>query len=56
MYDNSADVEMGSPIPDPVLVLDMQDGRLLWPGSEDEKALRHTPDWAKPLVEAALIG
>jgi predicted ABC-type ATPase len=56
VYDNSTDVAIGSPIPDPVLVLEMQDGRLVWPASDDEDALRQTPDWAKPLVEAALIG
>ena len=56
VYDNSADVKIGSPIPDPVLVLEMQDGRPVWPASDDENALRHTPDWAKSLVEAALIG
>jgi predicted ABC-type ATPase len=56
VYDNRANVEMGSPIPDPVLVLEMLDGRSVWPVSDDEKALRHTPDWAKALVEAALIG
>jgi len=56
VYDNSAEVDVGSPIPDPVLVLDMQDGRLAWPAPDDGEALRRTPDWAKPLMEAALIG
>jgi predicted ABC-type ATPase len=56
VYDNSADVATGRPIPDPVLVLEMRDGRAVWPASDDENALRHTPDWAKCLVEAALIG
>jgi predicted ABC-type ATPase len=54
VYDNSAEVDIGSPIPDPVLVLEMQDGRLVWPAPDDADALRRTPDWAKALMEAAL--
>ena len=56
VYDNSAEVDVGSPIPDPVLVLDMEDGRLVWPAPDDVDALQRTPDWAKPLMEAALMG
>jgi len=56
IYDNSAEVNHGSPIPDPVLVLEMEDGRLVWPAAGDLDALRRTPDWAKPLLEAALMG
>jgi predicted ABC-type ATPase len=56
VYDNSTEVDAGSPIPDPVLVLEMQDGRLVWPAPGDVDALRRTPDWAKPLMEAALMG
>jgi predicted ABC-type ATPase len=56
VYDNSAEVDTGSAIPDPVLVLEMQDGRLVWPAPDDVDALRRTPHWAKPLIEAALIG
>ena len=55
VYDNSTEVDAGSPIPDPMLVLEMQDGRLMWPASDDVDALRRTPDWAKPLMEAALM-
>ena len=56
VYDNSAEVGIGSPIPDPVLVLEMLDGRLVWPTPDDLDALQGTPEWAKPLVEAALAG
>jgi len=56
VYDNTAEVDAGSPIPDPALVLEMRDGRLVWPGTDDVDALRRTPDWAKPLMEAALTG
>lgn len=52
VYDNSADVAAGESIPDPVLLLEMADGQLLWPTAPSD--LRRTPDWAKPLIEAAL--
>jgi predicted ABC-type ATPase len=52
VYDNSVDVAPGEVIPDPTLVLHMAGREVLYPlGPED---LRRTPDWAKPLVEAAL--
>jgi predicted ABC-type ATPase len=54
VYDNSIDVAPGEAIPDPILVLEMASGRVLWPPSHDVDALRQTPDWAKPLVESAL--
>jgi predicted ABC-type ATPase len=54
VYDNSADVPAGSPIPDPVLVLEMARGRLIRPSRGDVKSLSRTPQWAKPLMEAAL--
>ena len=54
VYDNSTEAGIGSPIPDPVLVLEMQAGHLTWPAPDDVDALRHTPDWAKPVLEASL--
>jgi predicted ABC-type ATPase len=54
VYDNSTDVAPGEPVPDPVLVLEMADGRLAWPAADDVAVLQRTPDWAKPLLEAAL--
>lgn len=54
VYDNSTEVAPGESIPDPVLVLQMSDGRLVFPQADDVAALARTPDWAKPLVEAAL--
>jgi hypothetical protein len=45
-------VDVGQAIPDPVLVAEMESGRLVWP--VDVASLRTTPDWAKPVVEAAL--
>lgn len=52
VFDNSAEAAPDGTIPDPVLVLEMVDARTLWPTRPED--LRHTPDWAKPLVEAAL--
>jgi predicted ABC-type ATPase len=54
VHDNSTDAAAGGPIPDPMLVLDMRNGRLTWPAPDDTVALTRTPDWAKPLLEAAL--
>jgi hypothetical protein len=51
-YDNSVEAGPGEPIPDPLLVLEMKAGRLVRPA--DVKSLEGTPEWAKPLVEAAL--
>lgn len=52
VYDNSVDVAVGDAVPDPTLVLEVIRGRVAWP--LDRHALERTPDWAKPLVEAAL--
>jgi len=51
-YDNSIDVSTGEAIPDPRLILAMDHGKLVWPVAIED--LRKTPDWAKPLVEAAM--
>ena len=54
VYDNSQEVPRGAAIPDPLLVLAMADGSVRWP--VDAEGLRRTPQWAKPLMEAALTG
>lgn len=54
VYDNSADVPAGQPIPDPVLVLEMSQGHILSPDPNDAKALANTPAWAMPIVGAAI--
>jgi len=41
-------------VPDPVLVLDIAAGTLVFPRPDDAAALARTPDWAKPVVEAAI--
>lgn len=52
IHDNSVEVAPGEPIPDPVLLAQMEAGRLVWP--VDVEVLKRTPEWAKPLLEAAL--
>ena len=54
VHDNSADVRPGAAVPDPILLLEMENGRLVQPAADDVKRLRSTPAWAKPLLEAAL--
>ena len=54
VYDNSAEVSVGKAIPDPALVMEMKTGQLIRPADDDAIALRRTPLWAIPLVEAAL--
>ncbi|WP_297833460.1 hypothetical protein [Thermomonas sp.] len=52
VYDNSIDAIAGAPTPDPCLLLQMKSGQITWPMDAD--TLRQTPDWAKPILEAAL--
>ena len=52
VYDNSVDAEPGTPVPDPRLLLQMEDSRITWP--TDTATLARTPHWAKPILEAAL--
>jgi hypothetical protein len=50
VYDNSADADPAKGwAPEPVLVLCMERGKIL-----NAAGLPNTPDWAKPLVVAAL--
>jgi len=52
VYDNSAQAGAGDVIPDPLLIAEMDPGKLTWPTTLN--ALRATPPWAKPLLEAGL--
>jgi predicted ABC-type ATPase len=54
VYDNSTDATIGTPIPDPILVLDLRDGVVTFPAADDAEALGRTPEWARPIVEVAL--
>lgn len=52
VFDNSADAAPDTPISDPRLLLQMERGQIIWP--TDAASLLLTPDWAKPVLEAAL--
>lgn len=54
VYDNSTEAGADGIVPDPVLVGEMTAGTLLRPPSTDLRTLARVPDWAKPIVEAAL--
>ncbi len=41
-------------VPDPLLVLEMENGRVISPAPDDLKALQSAPEWTKPILEAAL--
>lgn len=52
VYDNSVDAVIGQPLPNPRLLLQMERGQIHWPC--DIHTLRSMPNWAKPIIEAAL--
>jgi predicted ABC-type ATPase len=54
IFDNSTDVEPGQPIPDPQLVLEVEGGRVVIPAASDAATLHSVPQWARPIVEAAM--
>jgi predicted ABC-type ATPase len=54
VYDNSAEARPGKAIADPILLIEMAGGRLVWPRKGDRHAIQKTPAWAIPLMEAAL--
>jgi hypothetical protein len=56
VYDNSAEAAADGTVPDPVLVLDMENGQVIAPAPDNLKALLHAPEWTKPILEAALRG
>jgi predicted ABC-type ATPase len=53
LFDNSAEAPSGKPIPDPFLLLETVGGHVRFPGPKDHAALQATPDWARPIVQAA---
>jgi predicted ABC-type ATPase len=54
VFDNSQDVAVGEPLPDPTLVLWIENRECLQPKRGDTTALTAVPHWAKAIVEAAL--
>jgi predicted ABC-type ATPase len=56
VYDNSAEAAADGTVPDPLLVLEMENGQGISPAPDDLKALQRAPEWTKPILEAALRG
>ena len=56
VYDNSAEAAADGTVPDPVLVLDMENGQVITPAPDNLKALQRAPEWTKAILEAALRG
>lgn len=56
VYDNSVEAAADGTIPDPVLVVEMENGQVISPAPDDLKALQRTPSWTKSILEAALRG
>ncbi len=54
VYDNSAEASTDGTVPDPLLVLEMENSQVISPATGDLKALKRTPEWAKAILEAAL--
>ena len=56
VYDNSVEAATDHTVPDPLLVLEMENGKVTWPAADDLKTLRRAPEWARAILEAALGG
>jgi predicted ABC-type ATPase len=56
VYDNTTEAAAHGIVPDPLLVLEMEHGRVIAPAHADLKALQSAPEWTKPSLEAALRG
>jgi predicted ABC-type ATPase len=56
VYDNSMEADADGTVPDPVLVLEMENGHVIRPGHDELEALQRAPEWTKPILEAALRG
>ena len=56
VHDNSAEAEAGTTVPDPILVLEMENGQVTFPAPDDLNALQRAPQWTRSILEAALRG
>ena len=54
VYDNSTEAAADGTVPDPLLVLEMENGRMTSPTADDLKALQRAPEWTRAILEAAL--
>jgi hypothetical protein len=55
VFDNSADAGADGEIPDPRLLLDYAPGVVRFPDADDDQALADTPEWARPIIQAAWL-
>jgi predicted ABC-type ATPase len=56
VYDNSAEAAADGTVPDPILVLELENGQVLSPAPDDLNELRRAPEWTRSILEAALRG
>lgn len=54
VFDNSQSADAGQDVPDPALVLELEGGRVVFPGDLSHGALAAVPVWAQPILEAAI--
>jgi predicted ABC-type ATPase len=54
VFDNSAEAADGEDISDPLLLIEMAGGRLIYPQTDDAAALRATPEWARAVLQSAI--
>jgi predicted ABC-type ATPase len=54
VYDNTEEAAADGTVPDPVLVLEMENGKAISPAPDDLEVLQRAPEWTKPILEAAL--
>lgn len=54
VFDNSRSVAPGQDIPDPVLLLELEAGRIVFPDVASRDALAAVPVWTRPILEAAI--
>ena len=54
VYDNSVEAAADGTVPEPLLVLEMENGQVISPAADDLKTLRRAPEWARAILEAAL--
>lgn len=54
VFDNSLTVRPGQAIPDPDLVIELEGGRVTFPDLRSAEALAAVPEWAQPILEAAI--
>jgi predicted ABC-type ATPase len=54
VFDNSIEAAPGDEIPDPLLVLEMIRGKMVFPTPADVAALAVIPEWARPIAQTSL--